>query len=135
MDTELACDFQSSDWNTTSRVVLVVALLLPLMALGPMSNVTPRTQPALLQLAEARPDQVVSVIVQKAVKDTLEDRAVEALVLGLGGVILQDLHIINAIAIELPARAILPLSRADGVRWVSLDAPGDPYGQARPAID
>jgi serine protease AprX len=118
MNKELTC-FQSLDWNKTCHIVLVVALLLPLMALGPVSNVTPRTQPALLQLAAARPDEVVSVIVQKAAKDTRVEVAVSA----LGGAITQDLHIINAFAVRLPARAAVALATEPGVRWVSLDAP------------
>jgi serine protease AprX len=41
----------------------------------------------------------------------------------LGGVVTKDLYVINAFAAELPARAVPELAWADGVRWVSLDAP------------
>ena len=70
-------------------------------------------------MAAERPDATLGVIVQKAVKDT----QVESLVARLGGTVTADLHIINAFGATLPARAIAELSRADGVRWVSLDAP------------
>jgi serine protease AprX len=99
--------------------LLVAALLLPFMATGPMQAVTPRAQPILLQMAAERPDATLSVIVQKTVKDT----QVESLVARLGGTVTADLHIINAFGAILPAKAILKLSQADGVRWVSLDAP------------
>jgi len=45
MNKALACRFQSLDWNKTLHIVLAVALLLPLIALRPMSDVAPRTQP------------------------------------------------------------------------------------------
>ena len=119
MHRELADHLQSPNLYKTSRVLLVITLLLPLMALRRMPSVPPRAQPALLELAAMRPDEVVSVIVQKAVKDN----SVEALVLRLGGLVLQDLHIINALAAQLPAQAAVELAQAPTVRWVSLDAP------------
>ena len=116
MNKALAQRFEWLDWNKTLNIVLAVALLL---ALRPMSNVTPRVQPVLLELAAARPDEVVSVIMQKAVKDT----TVEEWVARRGGKITRDLHIINAIAAELPAQAAVELAREPSIRWVSLDAP------------
>jgi serine protease AprX len=62
---------------------------------------------------------MLGVIVQKSVKDA----RVENLVARLDGTVTQDLHIINAFGAKLPGRAIAELARADGVRWVSLDAP------------
>jgi len=119
MNRTLAFHFESLDWNKTLNLVLVVALLLPLTALRPMPDVTLRTQPALVRLAAARPDEVVSVIVQK----TMADAAVEELVTRLGGVVTRDLHIIHAVAAQLPAQAAVELAQAPSVRWVSLDAP------------
>ena len=131
MNKKLVYDFRSLDWTKTLKIVLVVALLLPLMAWRPLLTTAPRTQPALLELAAGRPDERVSVIVQK----TLRDTTVEALVVRLGGVVLQDLHIINAFAAELPAQAAVELAQAPGVRWVSLDAPMLHSGKLKPPTD
>ena len=106
------------NWVRQVSILLVVALLLPLAAAGPAPEVTPRAQPILLQRAAERPDETLGVIVQKSVKDA----RVENLVARLGGTVTQDLHIINAFGAQVPAKAIVELSRADGVRWVSLDA-------------
>ncbi len=110
---------QFTGWGRYSSVLLVVTLLLPFMATELKPELTPRAQPILLQMAAERPDATLSVIVQKTVKDT----QVESLVIRLGGTVTADLHIINAFGAILPAKAIAELSRADGVRWVSLDAP------------
>ena len=75
-------------------------------------------QPLLLELAAQQPDQMVSVIVQKTVKDDRVEQAVDA----LGGQVTKDLHIINAFAAEMKARDAAQLAKANGVRWVSLDA-------------
>jgi serine protease AprX len=116
---ELALRFPSLDWNKTLHIVLVAALLLPLMALRPMSSVPSRIQPALLELAAARPNERVSVIVQK----TMANADVEEQVTRLGGVVTRDLRIIHAVAAQLPAQAAVELGLAPTVRWVSLDAP------------
>ena len=110
---------QFTRWGRYLSVLLVVALLLPLMGMAPKAEVTPRAQPILLQMAAERPDATLSVIVQKAVKDT----QVENLVARLGGTVTDDLHIINAFGAKLPAKALVELAQAEGVRWVSLDAP------------
>ena len=99
MNKTLALHFQSLNWNKILRVMLMAALLLPLLALRPTPGVTPRAQPALLALAATRPDQVVSVIVQKAVKDAAAEEGVAR----LGGRVTRDLHIINAMTAVLPA--------------------------------
>lgn len=110
--------FQSGNWNDILNFVLVVALLLSLMLLRPRPSSRPRAQPVLLELAATRPEETVSVIVHKAMADS----SVEELVVRLGGRVTQDLHIINAFAAELPAQGALELTRAEGVRWVSLSA-------------
>ena len=111
--------FQLSDWNEPLNFVLILVLLLTLLILRPRSNSRLRTQPVLLELAATRPEEVVSVIVQKAMTDS----SVEERVARLGGIVTRDLPFINAFAAELPAQAALELARAEGVRWVSLDAP------------
>jgi serine protease AprX len=110
---------RSANWNKRLSVVLVAVLLLSFVTMGPQPEVTPRAQPLLLQMAAERPDQSLSIIVQKSVKDS----RVESLVTRLGGAVTEDLHIINAFGATLPARAVAELARADGVRWVSFDAP------------
>jgi serine protease AprX len=115
---------KSVNWGGKGKPVallLVLALLLSL-AMPVASSATPqavRVQPLLQEMAGQQPDQVVSVIVQKAVKDDRVEQAVGA----LGGKVTTDLHIINAFAAEMTAQAAAQLGGVDGVRWVSLDAP------------
>ena len=115
----------SSTWaqrlNLLVAIILIVALLLPLVAGAPAQASSPvqNVQPILLQMAAAQPEALVSVIVQK----TAKYGSVEALVTRLGGAVTKDLHIINAFAAEVPGKAVPQLAQADGVRWVSLDAP------------
>ncbi len=105
------------------RILLVVAWVLPFMAATPVqAPADPHAQAILLEIARSQPEVRVSVIVQKTVKDN----SIEELVTRLGGSITKDLHIINAFAAELPAKATPELAQANGVRWVSLDAPMRP---------
>ncbi|RME45262.1 MAG: hypothetical protein D6791_11205 [Chloroflexi bacterium] len=108
-----------ASWGRALNVMLVVAMLVPLVAVAPAAPAAPHAQPILLQMAAERPTETVGVIVQKQVRDA----TVENLVARLGGVVTKDLHIINAFAAELPAKAIPELAQASGVRWVSLDSP------------
>ncbi len=78
-----------------------------------------KAHPLLAQVADEAPDQVVSVIVQSSGDISHVQEAVDL----LGGQVTRDLHIINALTVELPAEDALALSEAEGVRWVSLDAP------------
>jgi hypothetical protein len=119
MDTLWANGFPSGDWDEASNFVLILVLLLTFMILRPRPNIRRRAQPVLLELAATRPDEVVSVIVQEARTDS----SLEELVARLGGTVTRDLPIINAFAAELPAQAVLELAKAEGMRWVSLDAP------------
>ena len=116
---KLVTPSQSTNWRRIFSILLIVALLVPFVAMAPTPDSPPRAQPILLQIAAERPEETVGVIVQKRVKDT----SVEDLVARLGGVVTKDLHIINAFAAELPAKAVPQLARAAGVRWVSLDGP------------
>ncbi|NTU63157.1 MAG: hypothetical protein HGB05_07095, partial [Chloroflexi bacterium] len=101
-------------------LLVVMALLLSLAApLTSMPAQAARVQPLLLELAAQQPDQAVSVIVQKTVKDDRVEQAVGA----LGGLVTKDLHIINAFAAEMKAKDAAQLAKTDGVRWISLDAP------------
>jgi serine protease AprX len=121
--------------DTTGRAIfiaifLTIAMLMQTAATAIVPQVAARdvapviaapgkVQPRLLEMAASQPDAMMEVIVQK----TGADRAVEALIPGLGGAITKDLHIINAFAALLPAKAIPQLATAPGVRWISLDAP------------
>ncbi len=109
----------SSHW-LSQGLKLFIVLSLTLSFSGSIASPSSRlaAQPKLIQLAADHPDQVVSVIVQKAVMDDRVEQAIRA----LGGRVTKDLHIINAVAAELKANAVSQLAKADGVRWVSLDA-------------
>src|SRR5438477_534792 len=100
-------------------IVLALMLMVALMPHAAASAITSRAQPQLLDMAAARPTATLDVIVQKAGRDA----QVEQLVHAMGGVVRQDLAIINGFSASLPARAIAQLARAVGVRWISLDAP------------
>ena len=113
---------QSVNWggrvkrlNLLVVMALVLSLVMPLAA--PLAQATARVQPLLLEMAVQQPDQMVSVIVQKTVKDDRVEQAVGA----LGGTITKDLHIINAFAAEMKAKDVAQLAKIDGVKWVSLD--------------
>src|SRR5207249_2648616 len=116
-------DLLSANWNSSVRILLLVALMLPLLMAVPIAPVqeasaASHVQPALLEMAAQNPDTRVSVIVQKAA----EDKGLEQMVSRLGGTVTKDLHIIRAFAAELPAKAIPELAKSNSVRWVSLDA-------------
>ena len=125
---------QSVNWggrvkrlNLLVAVALMLSLIMPLAApvAAPGARATARVQPLLLQLAAQQPDQMVSVIVQKAVKDDRVEQAVDV----LGGNITKDLHIINAFAAEMKAKDVAQLAKIDGVKWVSLDGHVTSAGQ------
>jgi len=108
-------------WRKYGKLILVFSLLLAMTGadVAPRQEITSRLHPLLVHLAAEQPDQLVRIIVQKSVQDT----SVENLVTQMGGTIIQDLHIIHAFAVILPAKTVLALDRMNGVRWVSLDAP------------
>ena len=72
-----------------------------------------------MEVSARDPAQMVRVIIQK----NTDDGSVEKLVANLGGTSRRDLHIIQAVAAQMPAGAIPALAASPGVRWVSLDAP------------
>ena len=106
-------------WSSCWGVLLLAVPLIVLLALPAASQGPLRAQPVLLSIVAAHPDAIVSVIVQKQVRDS----SIEELATRLGGQITLDLHIINAFGARIPARSIPELARAAGVRWISLDAP------------
>ncbi|HTP10214.1 MAG TPA: hypothetical protein VMP08_18300, partial [Anaerolineae bacterium] len=111
---------QSVNWGgRVIRLVLALVLVLSLLPAASAPLKVQAIQPLLLEMAAQRPEQTVSVIVQKTAKDA----SVEAAVTALGGTVTKDLHIINAFAAEMKAKDVAQLAQANGVRWVSLDAP------------
>lgn len=116
-------------WPTQRLGHLALAVLLGLAVVGSPARpvAAGRLQPALAQLAAQAPGQAVRVIVQKADRTA----AAEAYLARLGGVITQDLSLINAFAAELPAGAAPELARHATVKWVSLDAPVQTAGTTK----
>jgi serine protease AprX len=119
--------FGSANRRWRLSLWLVVALMLPLVAVAPVQapSLAQHIQPLLLQMAAEQPEATVGVIVQKAAQDS----HLEEVVTSLGGIVTQDLHIINAFAAEMTAEAAVKLARTESVRWVSLDAPVTSSGE------
>ncbi len=115
------CGLQHGRHRISSTMVIMVlfALLVALIPIVPRLEAAPRAQPELIALAQQQPKAIIGVIVQK--NETSTD--VEQRVAQLGGTVTLDLHIINAFAAQLTARASIVLAQMQGVRWVSLDAP------------
>lgn len=107
------------NWCRAYSIVLVLTLFLALFPFVINSQETSTIQPVLLQMATERPDAQINVIVQKS--DT--SKQIEQSVVGLGGKVTADLHIINGFAAQIPAKAVTQLGQISGVRRVSLDAP------------
>ena len=102
------------------QIFIVFILMLGLFGTPPTAQgfEAAKVQPVLIELATQTPSQMVRVIVQKMAGATDTEERVYA----LGGQVTQDLHIINAFAAEMSAKDAVQLSKASGVRWVSLDS-------------
>ena len=99
-------------------VIAVLPLLLP-AGMGSAEAKDRRLHPALEEVVRRHPDALVDVIVQKTKRTTgPDDEARKA-----GGKLTRALPLVNAFAARLPAKAVERLAEADGVRYVSLDAP------------
>ncbi len=126
---------QRVNWTGFVQWILVIAMLAPSLLLGPATSlaqqgaepstaVSPantsmdRIDPRIIQVALQAPEQSVRIIVQKLG----QGQAVEQLVAELGGNVLSDLRIINAIAAEMSADAAYQLAQSSEVRWISIDA-------------
>ncbi|MCJ7625836.1 MAG: S8 family peptidase [Anaerolineaceae bacterium] len=105
-----------------NKIISILMLLsLTIVAIGPATIITVGgsiVHPLIAQMAAETPDQMLRVIVQKA--DTSSQ--VESLVEQLGGEVISDLYIINAIIAEISAADAIKLGANPAVRWVSLDA-------------
>lgn len=99
--------------------LLVLALTINVVGVAHAQPESPRAHPALLQLAQERPNEKIRVIVQRKAWEQLPEQALQR----AGGKVMRELPIINGFAMELPARAVAALAKSKGVRWISLDAP------------
>lgn len=77
-------------------------------------QVVGKLHPTLADTAVFTPQKQVSVIIQA--EDLTE---LTAVVQANGGVITQDLHIIQALAVEIPAGRLLQIAARPDVRWIS----------------
>lgn len=118
--------YQSVSWGGKAMLLLLaVAMLIPLSAISANRDVGEKIQPALLTLVRETPQAQVRVILQT--KD--EPGSAQALVEALGGNVVQELRIINAVAAEISAAAARKLASHPAVRWISLDGPVDGSGK------
>ncbi len=106
--------------GATFFVCLMLSKLFPLHAPLPVATVQLPTHvhSALIALANEAPTALVNVIVQR----TNPDPSLEAAVTHLGGRVIRRLTLINALVVQLPARAVIELGSDPGVRWISLDS-------------
>jgi serine protease AprX len=107
------------NWRKYSQILFSLVLLVGLLAPVALPENPPvaKAQPILAEIAAKTPQQLVSVIIQK----NSDDKALEALVSRLAGVVTQDLHILNAFVAQLPAETALKLATNPKVRWMSLN--------------
>jgi serine protease AprX len=87
-------------------------------AIVPATTRVERIDPRITHIARTAPKQEVRIIVQKLGSD----QDVEKRIAGLGGNILSDLPILNAIVAELSADSAYQLAQSPSVRWISIDA-------------
>ena len=102
------------------RWIIVLCLMVSNMAgVAQAQPAPPRIHPALLQLADSQPNDMINVIVQRKAQEQIPAQALAR----AGGKVTKELPIINGFAMEIPARAVEALAKTPGVRWISLDAP------------
>ena len=88
----------------------------------------PALQPAVQAWMEQHPGEPVRVIAQARGEDVpLADH-----ITALGGSVVHDLPMLNAVAAEIPASNIAALSASPDVRWISLDAQVISSGESTP---
>ena len=107
-------------YQRTIHLLISIALLLSLAcAVFPaQTSQTPRAQQQLLQLAQQKPGEWVSVVVQKVGSGT----SVEQFIARTGGEVTRDLSIINGLEANMSSAAAVRLAQQAQVRWVSLNA-------------
>jgi serine protease AprX len=100
--------------------VITAILLISIFALAPAPADTAaatNVQPALLAMAAEQPDTAVRVIIQKSAVDA----DVTGLVTQMGGEVIHELKLINAVAAEMTVETAVDLTSHASVSWVSLD--------------
>lgn len=106
-------------YRRITQLLLIAVLVLSTFGFTTFQQAAvPKAQAQLVELAAENPSQMVRVIAQKVAGA----QGVEALVTRLGGLVVSDLYIINALAAEMDAGSALELAKSDAVRWVSFDA-------------
>ena len=104
--------------NRFLQFALIAIVLVTLMGSTHTAGSAVKAQPELIQLAQNKPHQTVSLIIQKIGNTNSPEAQVEK----LGGSVTRNLSIINSFSAEMTAEAAAELSRMETVRWVSLDA-------------
>lgn len=104
------------------RVMLALALVAVLALTGCVkaAPAADRVQPLLLEKARQSPGELVTAIVQG------RDGALEPLAAAVqarGGQVTKRWEFINALAAQLPARAVPGLAQTPGIKYISWDAP------------
>ncbi len=116
-----------------SRKILIPIVIFSLIiglfvAVSGTSGEVVKAHPALTEYAAAHPDSSVRVIAFKSHPNS----ELAALVRSLGGEVVHDLDMINAVAANLPAGAVQEFAASRLVRWVSLDGPVESSGKPQP---
>lgn len=112
--------------------LFVLLSLVTVLAPADLSFTTlARMSPVLTRFAAEQPDAMIGVIVQMSTGD----KSTEEQVAQLGGTVTQDLHIINAFAAQIKAKDVPQIAQANGVKWVSYDAPIVQTACTPPCID
>lgn len=103
----------------STHIVFLCVLLFSLLPSASTASPLVTIEPSLLQQIEGNPQATLKVIIQK----NRNSNGLERLITKLDGRITKDLSIINALAVELPAKYISKIAQNNAVRWISPDAP------------
>ncbi|CAG0940238.1 serine protease AprX [Anaerolineae bacterium] len=121
----------SLNWGKRLCLFVLLALVAVLAPAVPSFTTPARVSPVLTRFATEQPDAMIGVIVLKST----EDKSAEEQVTQLGGTVTQDLRIINAFAAQIKAKDAPQIAQANGVKWVSFDAPIVQTACTPPCID
>lgn len=136
MTTKLTTSQRKSIGLGAAVLAIFLVLVLTLAPAPADTQAVTNVQPALLALAAEQPDTQVRVIIQKS--DVAAD--VTGLVTRMGGTVIHELSIINAVAAEMAVETAVNLSLDPSVSWVSIDGlvesvgkpPKDPLPEVLP---
>lgn len=117
-------------FNLLFNGIILLALIIALVGNpGSLVQAAPqrtvhRADPRLLQMAEANPQAMFAVIIQKEAKNKdLKGESPEAAVGRGGGKLLKKLDLIVSFSAEATGREIMNLAKNPKIRWISADAP------------